>query len=51
MNQTKWDIKKAYQDDPNLIGYLDAGWEPFAVTIAGGFSLPIIWLKRAKDAD
>lgn len=51
MNDQKWDIKRAGQDDPNLIRYLDEGWEPFAVTIAGGFSPPVIWLKKAKDAD
>ena len=47
----RWEIKKInHADTTLLLSWLDLGWEPFAVTVAGNrFDQTIIWLRKAND--
>lgn len=47
-----WEVHRVlWTQVPELDRYLDAGWEPFAVTVDGGYQAPYVYLRRKVDAE
>jgi len=42
----KWNMVKIAENEPALQTYLDAGWQPFAVTPDPSDGIHWVWLRR-----